>query len=122
MERCLQLGNPDKKVDAYIMKQKSPQKEVCQQLRELVHRTLPEVGEEMKWGVPTFGGGKFYIVALKTHVNLGFSLKGLSKEETALLSGSGETMRTVEIAETKDIDETKIVHLLKLVNSRIGGA
>jgi hypothetical protein len=116
------LGKLDKKVDAYISKQKSPQKDVCQQLRELIHRTLPEVGEEMKWGVPTFGGGKFYIVALKTHVNLGFSLKGLTQEETTLLSGSGETMRTLEIAETKDIDETKIVRLLKLVNSRIGSA
>jgi len=116
------LVNQNKKIDVYIDKQKSPQKEVCQKLREIIHKTLPEIGEEMKWGVPTFGGGKFYIVVLKDHVNLGFSVKDLSKEETALLGGSGKTMRTIEIAETKDIDEKKIIHLLKLVHSKSGGS
>ncbi|MCW4010504.1 MAG: DUF1801 domain-containing protein [Candidatus Bathyarchaeota archaeon] len=112
------LGSSDKKVDAYIGKLLSPQKELCQTLRELIHRTLPEVKEAMKWGVPTFGDGKFYIVALKEHVNLGFSIAGLSAEELTLLGGGGKTMKHLEIAETKDIDEEKIVHLLTLVNSK----
>ena len=112
------MGSPNEKVNTYITKQKSPQKEVCQRLREIIHKTLPNIEEEMKLGVPMFGGGKFYLVALKDHVNLGFSLKGLSKEEAALLSGSGKTMKTLEIAETKDIDEKKIVHLLELVNRK----
>ena len=114
------MVSSNEKVDSYISKQKSPQKEVCQKLRELIHKTLPEIKEEMKWGVPTFGGGKFYIVALKDHVNLGFSLKGLSQEEIAFLDGGGKTMKYIEIAETKDIDEKKIVHLLELVNSKSG--
>jgi hypothetical protein len=112
------LDRADKKVDAYICKLKSPQKEVCQRLREIIHKSFPEIKEEVKWGVPSFGSGKFYIVALKDHVNLGFSLAGLSEEEKKLLDGSGKTMKHIEIGESKDIDEKKIVQLLEMVHSK----
>ena len=103
------------KVDDYIQKQKSPQKEICQKLREIVLKTFPDSKEEMKWGVPAFADGKFYIVALKDHVNLGFSIKGLSKDEIALFNGGGKTMKNIEIGTMQDIDEKRIVKLLKIV-------
>jgi len=105
----------NKKVEEYIEAQKSPQKEICLRLREIILRTFPEIHEEMKWGVPTFGEGKFYFVALKEHVNLGFSLKGLSKDEQNMFEGSGKTMKHLKIGSLADIDEKKIVDLLKLV-------
>jgi hypothetical protein len=111
----------NKKIDAYIAKQNPPQKEVCQKLRILIHETLPNTKEEMKWGVPTFEGGKFYIVALNDHVNLGFSLRGLSEEEIDCLEGNGTTMRHIEIAQPKAIDQQKIVHLLRLVSDKSEG-
>ena len=43
------------KVDEYINKQKNPQKEICNYLRTLLHKTIPGIKEEMKWGVPVFG-------------------------------------------------------------------
>ena len=103
------------KVNNYIQKQKSPQKEICQKLREIVLKTFPGSKEEMKWGVPAFAGGKFYIVALKDHVNLGFSIEGLSKDEIALFDGGGKTMKHIEIGTMQDIDEKRIVKLLKIV-------
>ena len=54
--------------DEYIKKQKSPQKEICQILREFILNTFPSIKEEMKYGVPYYGD-KYYIVALETHVN-----------------------------------------------------
>lgn len=102
-------------VDEYIQKQPAPQQEICQALRELVFDTFPGIAEEMKWGVPTYGGGKYYIVALKDHVNLGFSLQGLTKDEYALFDGGGKTMRHIEVQSVQDIDEKRIVRLLKLV-------
>jgi len=108
----------DKKIDVYISKQKSPQKEICQQLRTLIHITLPEVSEEMKWGVPAFGGGKFYIVALKNHVNLGFELKGLSEAELKSFDGCANTMARIEVSQPDDINEERIVTLLKLVHGK----
>ena len=103
------------KVDKYIQKQKSPQKEICQKLREIVLKTFPDSKEEMKWGVPAFADSKFYIVVLKDHINLGFSIKGLSKDEIALFNGGGKTMKHIEIGTMQDIDEKGIVKLLKIV-------
>ena len=102
-------------VETYIEKQKSPQKEILQRLRKIILDTFPETTEEMKWGVPSFYKGSFYIVALKDHVNLGFSIKNLSAKELALFEGTGKTMRHIKILTLQEIDETKIVHLLKLV-------
>ena len=108
----------DKEVDKYIEKQKSPQKEICKKLREIIVRTFPDIKEEMKWGVPSYGNGKYYFVALKTHVNLGFSLKGLSKEEIDRFEGGGKTMRHIKIDSVMDVDEKKIVELLKLIKGK----
>ncbi len=111
----------DEKVDKYINKQKSPQKEICQRLREIILKTFPEINEEMKVGVPCYGStkedicGKYYIVSLKDHVNLGFSLKGLSKKEQALFEGTGKTMKHIKVYSLKEIDEKKIINLMKLV-------
>ncbi len=108
----------DKNVDAYISKQKSPQKEICQKLRQILFETFPDISEEMKWGVPAYDHGKYYFVSLKTHVNLGFSLKGLSKEEIALFEGNGKTMRHLKIQTVQEIDKKKIVNLLRLVKEK----
>jgi len=106
------------KVNEYIKKQKSPQKEICQKLRQIIFDTFPDIKEEMKWGVPAYGDGKYYIVALKDHVNLGFSLKGLTKDDNNLFDGGGKTMKNIEIVSPKDIDKNRIVNILKLVEER----
>ena len=108
------------KVDEYINKQKSPQKEICQHLKALIFKTLPDAKEEMKWGVPAFAGGNYYIVALKDHVNLGFSTEGLTEEEKSLFDGGGKTTKHIQVDAIDNIDEEKIVKLLKLVDNRTG--
>jgi hypothetical protein len=80
-------------------------------------RTFPEINEEMKLGVPWYEE-KYYIVALKDHVNLGYSLKGLSKEERELLEGGGKTMKHIKVYSLKKMDEKKIVELLKVVERK----
>jgi hypothetical protein len=111
----------DTNVDDYIKKQKSPQKEICQRLRAIILTTYPEINEEMKVGVPCYGCtkeescGKFYIAALKDHVNLGFSLQGLTKQQQGLFEGSGKTMKHIKVFSMQGIDEEKIIRLLKIV-------
>jgi hypothetical protein len=105
-------------VEAYINKQASPQKEICQTLRKLILKTFPDIKEEMKWGVPAFAEGKFYIVGLKDHVNLGFAIKGLTKEDIALFDGGGKTTKHIQVESVAGIDEKRIVKLLKLVDKR----
>ncbi|MEJ2244040.1 MAG: DUF1801 domain-containing protein [Candidatus Bathyarchaeota archaeon] len=68
--------------------------------------------------MPTFAGGKFYIVALKNHVNVGFSNTGLSEDENKLFEGTGETMRHIKIRSFKVVNEKKLVELIELVNKK----
>ena len=84
----------DKKVVEYINKQKSPQKEICQELREIILKANPDGKEKMKWGVPSFVEGKYYIVALKNHVNFGYN------------DGS-KKMKHIEIISVEDLIQKK---------------
>jgi hypothetical protein len=104
-------------VDNYIEKQESPQKEIAQKLRKIILATFPNIKEEFKLGVPWYEG-KYYIVSLKNHVNLGFSLKDLSKEEQKLIEGGGKTMKHIKFCSLTDVDEQKIIKLLKLVDKK----
>lgn len=68
----------------------------------------------MKNGVPSYEN-KYYIVGLKDHVNIGFSIEGLSSEEIGLFEGNGKLMRHIKIYALDEIDEKRIVKLLKVV-------
>ena len=83
-------------------------------MRQIILETFPGTEEEMKLGVLWYEG-KYYIVALKDHVNLGFSLKGLAKEEIELFKGGGKTMKHIKIRSMDEINEEQIVKLLEVV-------
>jgi uncharacterized protein YdhG (YjbR/CyaY superfamily) len=101
-------------VKGYIKKQNSPQREIVQALRTTILKTLPNFKEEIKMGVPWYEG-KFYIVALKDHVNLGFSVQGLSEQDLALFEGKGKLMRHIKFYSIGEIDPDRVEKLLKLV-------
>jgi hypothetical protein len=103
------------KVDAYLKKLPSPQREICERLRAIILSVFPHIREEMKWGVPTYDGGTYYIVALRDHVNVGFSVAGLSPDDLSQFIGSGKTMKHVAIRTVGEIDEAHITRLLQLV-------
>lgn len=112
------MTQSNKETQEYISRQKPPQKEILQKLRKLILKNLPGIKEEMRWGVPVFAGGKFYIVALKEHANIGFAIKGLTKKEQGLFEGKGKTMRHIRINSLKEINEKKIAKLLKIVHKK----
>jgi len=97
----------DNQVSEYISKQHSPQKEICQRLRNIIFNSISNVKEEMKWGVPTYTHGKFYIAALKNHVNFGYN------------DGS-EEMKHVEIKSLSEIDNEDMINIINLVNKTHG--
>lgn len=107
----------NEKVDEYIEKQKPPQKEICEKLRKIILKTFPKINEEMKMGVPWYEG-KYYIVGLKESVNLGFSVNGLSEKDKDSFKGTGKSMRHLKFKQTGEIDEGKIIELLKLVDDK----
>ena len=107
-------------VEKYIDKQKSPQREIVQRIRDTILKTLPDIEEQFKMGVPWYEG-KFYIVALRDHVNLGFSVQGLSEQEKALFEGKGQMMRHAKFYSLEDVDEAKVAKLLRLVAEKGAG-
>jgi hypothetical protein len=108
----------DEQVNEYIEKQRSPQKEILQKVREIFQKTLPSCEEKMAWGVVTFAGGKFYIAAMKNRVHVGFAIAGLNEDEISLFEGSGKTMRHIKIPTLKSIDEKTLVKLIKMVDKK----
>ena len=108
----------DKQVNDYIEKQKSPQKEIMQKVREIFQKTLLNSAEKMHWGVITFATGKFYIAAMKNRVHVGFAITGLNKDEISLFEGSGKTMRHIKIPKLEDVDEEKLVELIRMVDKK----
>ena len=103
-----------KEVEEYIKKQKDPQRAIVQSLREIILKAVPDAKEAFWVGVPWYEG-KFYLVALKDHVNMGFSVKGLSEREKALFEGKGKTMRHLKFYSLEDVDEARVAKLLRLV-------
>jgi hypothetical protein len=108
----------ERQIEEYIEKQKSPQKEIIQKVRNIFLKTLPHSQEKKAWGVITFADGKFYIAAIKNRVHVGFAINGLNNEEIGLFEGSGKTMRHIKIHSLEDIDEKKLVKLIKLVDMK----
>lgn len=109
----------DKKIADYIGKQKSPKKEICLALRKILLKVFPKIKEEMKWGAVVYDGGRYYIGVVRYGVNFGFAINGLSKEEVEQFKGSGKTMRHIKIKALGDIDEKKLVQLIKLVHNKV---
>jgi uncharacterized protein YdhG (YjbR/CyaY superfamily) len=108
----------DPQVTEYIDRQESPQKEILQELRRVFQKNLPNCEEKMRWGVPTYAAGKFYIAAMKNRVHIGFAISGLNKDEINLFEGSGKTMKHIKIPTLEDVDEKKLVNLIKMVDKK----
>lgn len=104
----------NKQIKNYLDNLPSPQKEICKRVRQIIIKTCPDLEESMKNGVPSFEE-KYYIVGLKDHVNIGFSIEGLTPEELNLFEGKGKLMRHIKVYSLNEIDEKKIIKLLKIV-------
>ncbi|MCW9023379.1 MAG: DUF1801 domain-containing protein [Gammaproteobacteria bacterium] len=104
----------NKEIKKYLDNLPSPQKEICEKVRKIIIKAFPDLEESMKNGVPSYEN-KYYIVGLKDHVNIGFFIEGLSAEEIGLFEGKGKLTRHIKIYSFDEIDEKKIVKLLKVI-------
>ena len=108
----------EKKIDEYINKFDGEKKKILKKLRNIIMKTRPKLKEEIKMGVPWYGG-LFYLVGLKDHVNMGLCFGGLKKYEKEL-EGKGKYMRHIKFFSTKDIDEKKLIKLIKVTKKPYG--
>ena len=109
-----------KEVNQYMEKFSGERLVILKRLRAIILKTFPDLKEEMKMGVPWYGGS-FYLVALKDHVNMGFCFGGSLKKHAKELEGSGEYMRHIKFHSLQEVNEEKIVRLMKATDRTYEG-
>jgi hypothetical protein len=97
----------NEQVTNYIEQAPAPFKEVMEQLRALIHESVPEVTEEFKWSQPVFRCTKdfCYFKVTKNHVNLGFMEAQKLNDPEGVLEGTGKSMRHVKLKDIAAIRE-----------------
>lgn len=80
------------KVTEYILNSMEEQRVILTELRQLIHSTVSNVSEEIKWGVPVFGCPKdfAFIRATKHYVSIGFNNVEKLIDPNNLLEGEGK--------------------------------
>ena len=112
----LRSGQADKRVDAYIKKAQPFAQPILTHIRKVVHATVPEVQETMKWSSPHFDYKGIFcgMAAFKAHVGFGFWKAGLMKD---VLPGSGLSAagQFGKIATLDDLpDDRELARIIKV--------
>lgn len=110
------MGVKDPRVDAYIAKAQPFARPILEHIRALVHATVPEVTEEMKWSFPHFSyKGMFAAMsAFKAHCAFGFWKGALVAQRSAALPAKGrEAMGQFgRITSVKDLPSDAVMRKL----------
>lgn len=100
----------DKRVDAYIEKSNDFAKPILHHLRKLIHTTVPDVTETIKWGMPSFEykGPYCSMAAFKQHCAFGFWKASLMKDANKMEKNPFKAMGNLgRIESMKDLPTDK---------------
>jgi len=106
------MAKKDARIDAYIRESADFAKPILRHLRELVHKTCPDVEETMKWSFPHFDykGIMCSMAAFKQHCAFGFWKTTLMKDAEKMLNNRSEAMGSLgKITSLKDLPADKII-------------
>ncbi|MGA4788084.1 DUF1801 domain-containing protein [Nocardia sp. AB354] len=118
----------DPRVDAYIDALPAWQRDICRQVRELVHAADRDVAETVKRRVrPYFvlDGNICALLATKTHVDIFLYDGAMVPDHEGIITGGHDntTARTVAIREGETINAPALSAMLRqiIANNRAGG-
>ncbi len=105
--------SPD--VDQYLHEATPPISRLLVELRELIHASVPNTGEAIKWNIPVFSTDHnfCYLRASKDYATLGFYDGSRLTDTVGLLEGRGVKLRHVKIRSAKDIRDRLFADWLK---------
>jgi hypothetical protein len=105
-----------KRIDKAFAEFTGFQKEYCIKLRKIIHKALPDVKEDWKWG-PNFNvnGMICGIWGFKGHVKLVFFRGSLMKDKYKLFEHgmNNEGNRSVHFSDSNKLDEKKLIEYFK---------
>jgi uncharacterized protein YdeI (YjbR/CyaY-like superfamily) len=106
------MATKDKKIDQYIVKAQPFAQPILRHLRELVHKTCPEVEEKMKWSFPHFdykGQMMCSMASFKQHAAFGFWKTSLIKDPKKILSNTEGMGSLGKITSVKDLPSDTVL-------------
>jgi uncharacterized protein YdeI (YjbR/CyaY-like superfamily) len=108
----MKADNFDPRIDAYINKSAAFAQPILTHLRELVHKTVPDIEESIKWSMPFFTyKGQMYgnLAAFKAHCS--FGLFGAAMREQLKKDGfDSDGMGSLgKITSLKDLPSNKVL-------------
>jgi len=109
--------NINKKVSDYFNSATEEQVAVLNVLRKLIHDTVPNVSEEIKWNMPVFNNGKdfAYLRFAKKHITLGFYNIDKIQDPDNFLEGEGNTLKHIKIKSKDEVKPKIITEWLKQI-------
>lgn len=114
----------DAPVRALIAKLPAWQREIAARLDALVGEEVPGVKRAVKWSMPTYGvdgmGWFGFLAPYTKHVSFGFYLG--SHLQPPIPAKSSKQMRTVELRNVADVDETLLREWIRQAATRPGWA
>ncbi|MEE9429494.1 MAG: DUF1801 domain-containing protein [Melioribacteraceae bacterium] len=104
-------------VTNYISNATEKQIEILETLRELIHKSVAGVSEQIKWGFPVFKKTKdfVYLRFSKKHITLGFFNIAKIADPNNLLEGSGSTLKHIKIKNVNEINKEILSEWLKAI-------
>ena len=118
----------DPRVDAYIDALPLWQRDICQQLRDVVHDVDPEMTETIKRSTQPYfvlEGNVCALLAARTHVNVFLYDGGIVPDPHGIITGGhgNSTARTVAVYEGDALPMAPLREMLEIVvaNNRAGG-
>jgi hypothetical protein len=117
------MQNNSSNVDEYLKKLPKWQSSNLKLFRKLVHKSYPNITEEMKWGVPVFSLDKkmlFAMSSFKAHTKYNFIQNGALLADNDKLFNNGfdsKKSRGIDLREDETIDEIKLEALIRLAGN-----
>lgn len=110
--------NLNQEITNYISGASAEQVEILELLRTLIHESVPNTSEAIKWGFPVFGNEKdfCYLRFSKKHITLGFYNFEKIEDPDNLLEGSGNTLKHIKIKKKEDINSALLTKWLKAIS------
>jgi hypothetical protein len=104
------------KATEYIASLPSPQREICQSLRELILTNFPQMGEEFKWNFPAyyFNGKRICLTGgFKVHATIELFYGAHLQDTQGRIAGIGKNTRHIKLKSCEEIDTNYFVDLLQ---------
>ena len=107
------MPKTDSKIDSYIAKAQPFAKPILIHIRELLHKTCPDVEEKIKWSFPHFdykGEMMCSMAAFKNHAVFGFWKAPLMKDKKLFVMAQSETAmgHSGKLTSVKDLPSDKV--------------